>query len=73
MAVTYPITIGRTKRFKDKNDELAMQEFAAKLKGLFTAGTDAPDSTNSGMFHVQYSPDSSYSRLWIKCPDGQWR
>jgi hypothetical protein len=65
------LTIGRGRRAKDSNDELALQEIVMKLKGMVTAGEDAPGADTPGTMYFQYAADSM-TRPWIKV-NGVWK
>ena len=71
MAEKFLLLIGRGRKMKNQEDELAMQELMSKLKRAITYGDSAPTSSTPSLLHIQYA-DDSYSRAWIK-ENGTWR
>jgi len=71
MAENFLIIIGRGRKMKNTEDELAMQEYVSKVKRAITYGPDAPTSATPSLLHIQYANDS-YSRAWIKT-NGVWK
>lgn len=56
---------------KNTQDEVAMQDFATRVKKAITYGDKAPTSSTPSLMHIQYA-NESYSRVWIKT-HGVWK
>lgn len=64
--------IGRTRRMKDEQDEVAIKQLVEQLQSIFTTGTEAPTRNTAGRIYFQ-TADGSFTRPWFKDVNGNWK
>ncbi len=57
---------------KDNQDEVAIKQLVEALQAIFTTGTDAPTRNTAGSLYFQ-TADGSFTRIWIKDVNGNWK